>query len=704
MRVAAAAALLALIAAAPVVLAASSYSFQATIGEQSTVTGEFTVSLDTPSNTTGTISIYFNNATGDFYLNLALNSYLGLEGFDAHITGSGSYQVDNGNYTSSYSFQGTITVYNITLGGGAGFGPSQFPPIGGGEGGVSSPLNATLSFTGSGSEEGYTQAGRSWGSGSAQLDVYFENGATLLLGMPGDIVANVTSSYQYEATPEYTEVYATITVNFDSGNETIDSFLAGALNTFIQGSAMGGGTSGELTVTSTLVNATAVEITISGRITGQAMSPGMGPGAPIEVNATIVPAAANVTATASYQFTLTAGDGWVNVTAQAGGNAQIGDLLRELPAAPSYIDVEIQIDNTTVTGTIEASSVGDPEASFAAVKALLVAVAENLEPGDAFSAALTAEGGYEFVLLREGRVELGSQVTLTQENATLIKHIYLEPPGVDVESKAEGVFLVKSEAGGKAKVEIGVQLLAEAKKIEVESKAVVIETGRIVVGEEKEIVVNATDAKAVVKLYAGTEINGSLEVEALNETEAQAEAGAHGYTAAGDGVRVDGVANGTVEIAVSGDVQAAQEGRLAILEISADGTVKLITDVSVEGDMIVFVTSSFSTFVPVYTEETGGEATTTTTQEETTTTTTTTGTIAEKTTTTTTTTTTGEETATSETTTTTTTEAPGETTTQKGTATGTAGEQGGGGIGATTAAAVLMVIIIVAAAFLLVRK
>ncbi len=693
--------------------AGGEYTFNAQIGEQSKITTQFNIVLDTPTNTTGTVTVYYNNQTGEINAEANLNGNLSLEGVNLTITGSGVYDFVNGNYTETYEFHLRLEASNIT-GGSTGFQPAQEPPFGGSPPmvGVSTPQNITVTLDVTGSEKGYVTVNESYREGTLQADLYIENGA-YYFNLQGDIVANLSASYKAIVERGKAVVQANVTVNFNSGNATVDSFLAGALNTMIQMMAGNMGGQADASITSQLVNNTAVYIQLvaTGKVTNATF------------NATVVPKLENATAHIVYQFNLDLNDdGTFTLTASANGNVNAPGLFESLPTAPTYVDLNVNIDNTTITGNLEIDTYGDPTAAFALAKALLLAEAKEVKRSGSLTATLTAEGGYTFVLFHNGRVELGSQVTFTEDNATLVKHLYLEPPGVDYESKGEGMLVVKLEPGAAhGKAELGFDAFAESKVLEVEGKGVVVNVGSMVVSEEKVIVVNASDAQAKVKLLPGTTVNGTLEVEALSQQEAEANASAYGYQAAGDGVKVDGVANGTVEIAVKGDVQAAQEGRLAILEISADGSVKLITDVQVNGSMIVFATSSFSTFVPVYTEsgQTGGgttTTTTTTTSESQTTTTTTTQTGREETTTETTTTTTTK--AGTTTTTTeeekeesyTTSETPEmtsqqagaeETTTQTGGAT-TAGQ--GGGVSNTAIAAIAIIIIIAAAALVLSRR
>ena len=714
-------ALLGLLLATPLGLAQQlTLQGEASFGATSSLQAQFNVILEEPSNSTGTIVFQYDNETGNLNLQVDIQGKANLTDIELQATGQGSLYFVNGILESQDTGRIILRILNIDLGGGMGGGEGfpgtlQFPPTNP----PTSTANFTVDIAYSTSRSGVVTNASSNTTGSFDVDIYVENGATLLLGIEGDIIANITGYYESYTNTTYQYLYAVVIVNFDSGNSVVDEYLASTVHTLITtgfvGGGMGGGAEGDLVITSDMINTTALNITIEyeGSVQGfqapmQPPMPGMGPGfnftQPITYNATVVPADVNVTADLDYSYNIQAGGDSYSITAQAQGILKVEGL--GLPLSLASANVNIEIDNTTITGTITSDASGDAEAAFATVKAFLKGLADEVSSDDQVQFTLHATGGYKFVLLQNGRQELGDTVVLTEANLTLIKHIYLEAPGTEIVSVSPHMIVV-SAVGGEAKAKLGLDDFDAAKVIVVNGKGAVVSLGNVVISDNKTIVVNASDAKAKVEIVSGTRVAGGLNVTALNQQEAQGEAAAYGYLAAGSAVTVEGIEEGKAVIGVEADVQAAQEGRLAILEISADGTAKLITDVEVNGSMVVFVATSFSTFVPVYTEAGGGEETTTTT------TTPVTGTVP----TTTTTTTTGGGATTTTTEGRATTTSPAETQTGGETATGTAGTEtgttggggqateGGEGGGISTAAiAAVVIIILVAVAFLVLRR
>ncbi len=721
-------ALLALFLAAPLSLAGQlSLQGESSFGATSSLQAQFNIVLDEPSNATGTIVFQYDNQTGNLNLQVNIQGKANLTGVQLQASGQGSAYFVNGELETHDTGRIILRIMNVTsgggMGGGQGFpGTQQYPPTSP----PSSPTNFTMDIAYTLTRSGTITNASSNTTGNFDVDIYVENGALLLLGLEGDIVANITGHYKSYANTTYQYYDAVIILNFNSGNNAVDEYLASAIHTALTsgfiGGGMGGGVEGNLVINSDMINTTALNITIhyEGSVQGfqapmQPPVPGMGPGfnftQPVNYNTTVIPANANVTVDLDYSYNIQAGGDSYSITAQATGLLKAEGL--GLPLSLANADVNIEIANTTVSGTITSEAAGDPEAAYATVKALLKGIADEVSSDDQVYFTLHATGGYKFVLLQNGRQELGDTVVLTQNNLTLIKHIFLEAPGTRIVSVSPHMIVV-STVSGEAKAKLGLDDFDAAKVIVVNAKGAVVSLGNVVVEDNKTIVVNASDAKAKVEIVAGTAVAGNLSVTALSQQEAQDHAASYGYMAAGDAVAVEGIESGKAVIAVQADAQAAQQGRLAILEISTDGTTKLITNVEVNGSMVVFVATNFSTFVPVYTEAgggTGGETTTTTTTpvvgtSPATTTTSTTGGVA-------TTTTGGKATTTTGQTGTQTTQTGGETTTGTAGGAGTTSEAGGGsettttgggGGVSTTAIAAVVIIILVAVAFLVLRR
>jgi len=677
----------ALMLAAPAAYAYSQYTVSAVIGYASTLTGSFLVQDGVPQSVEGTVDIYYDGGTGSFEAQASLQAYVAeLSNMDAQASVEGELSAANGSYTHSYSFEAQVTVEGLPMP------DDDYPPFPGDYPGVT--LNATVSgeVYEEGSVEGepgsdivvYTYT-------SATVDVFVEDGVLLLFGTPGDISARVQgeSNYTkyYQQGPDYYEASVYVLVNFNSGNETVDEMLASMLYAALNSQYPPNADYYNVV----RVNATAVSVEAAFSGYG---SPAdyCGCGWDYEWGYYEFPAyfsVNNVSVEASYSAQLTIDGGAIQVEAQAQGSVAFADP-EALPLAPGEVNVTINIANGNIEGSFEADASGDPEAAFAVVKLVLMGVHEASSGGDSVYAELTAEDGYTFVILHHGREELGSHVVFTEQNISMVKHLYIEPPGVDYEFIDDYTLKVKAEEGYEAK--LGIIMFAKADKIIVEAKKVVIDVGKITIRNTKEITVQAQEAWAQVELQPGTKINGTLIVEAKTLQEAEQLALAYGFAAAGAGVEVSGIAEGAAKIKVPADTDAAAQGNMLILEISANGSIKLITDYDYNPDegVVCFTATSFSTFIPVYadtqtpTPTTTTEYTSTTETEEYTETTTTTST----------TTTTGEDYEDTATTTT----GAGDTETDAGE------DQATSIVDARTAAAIAILVIVAAIAFILLRK
>jgi len=672
----------ALMLAAPVAYAYNEYTVSAVVGYASKLTGSFLLRDAVPEPVSGTASFYYDGDSGAFEAKASLQGYAEeLSKVSASATVEGELSAANGSYRHTYSFQAQAVVEDLPFPGGG----DDYPPFPGEEPGVT--LNVSVS--GSVYEEGVVEGEPGnltvYTYTSATIDVFVEDGVLLLFGVPGDISARVKGESNvttcYAEGPDYYEASVYVLVNFNSGNATVDEMLANMLYMALQSQYPPEATYYNVT----RVNATAVSV--------EAVLSGMGfpggdyyCGCPWDGAYSELPvyfSVNNVSVEASYSVKATVEGGSFSVEASAQGSLVLGDA-GALPLSPGKVNVALNITGGDVSGSFEADASGDPEAAFAVVKLVLVGMHKASHPGDSVYAELKAEDGYTFVLLKHGsREELGDHVVLTEQNISLAKHLYIEPPGTDYELVDEYTLKVRAEDGYEAKM--GVLAFTQANTIIVEAKKVVVEAGKLTIRATKEIRVQAQEAWAHVELLPGTRINGTLVVEALSLQEAEQLALAYGFAAAGAGVEVSGIAEGSARIKVPADVDAAAQGNLVILEVSANGSVKVITDYDYDPEegVVCFTATSFSAFIPVYADS--AQTPTPTTTETTTET-------EEYT-----------ETTTTETTTTTTGDYEDYTTTSEG-AGDTGAPEDTAIVDARTAAAIAILVIVAAIAFILLRK
>jgi len=682
-----------LMLAAPIVYAYNQYTVSAVVGYASTLTGSFVIGDSVPSWLEGSASLYYDGATGFFEAEASLQGYV-EELSDVYATASveGEFSAANGSYTHNYTFNVQAIVEDLPL-------PDDYyPPFPGDSPGVT--LNASISgdVYEEGSVEGEPGNLTIFTHTNATVDLFVEDGVLLLFGVPGDIAAriegesNVTSYYAQG--PNYYEASVYVLVNFNSGDTAVDEMLANMLYMVLQAQYPPGAS--YYNVVRVNDTAVSVEVVISGY-----GYPGDYCGCnwgyyefPVyfDVNGISVEASYSAEAIIDY--------GSFSVEAGANGSLTLEDP-EALPLVPGEVNVTINIADGNVEGYFEADASGDPEAAFAVVKIVLVGIHKVSSSGDSVYAELTAEDGYTFVILKHGsREELGSYVVFTEQNISMAKHLYIEPPGTDYELVDDYTLKVRAEDGYEAKM--GVLAFTKVNNIIVEAKKVVINVGKLTIMSTKEIKVQAQNTWAQVELKPGTRINGTLVVEALSLQEAEQLALAYGFAAAGAGVEVSGIAAGAAKIRVPADVDAAAQGNLVILEISANGSVKMIADYDydpVEG-VVCFNATSFSTFIPVYADSAQTD-TPTTTEYTTTSTYTETDEYTETTTT---------DTGTTETTTETTTtsedyeDTTSTTTGADNTNTGTGEGEATSTIDARTAAAIAILVVVAAIAFILLRK
>ena len=497
--------------------------------------------------------------------------------------------------------------------------PTPTPPIPGGNATLPGITAVYLSFesTSQGSYNG------TYGDITAALNANFNIvGGASIVGLPGNATGTLQAQAHTVIVKTKAETTYKVVIAFNSGNQQVDAGLAALVYNYL--SMQANKTKGEgeyaMNVTS---NGTAVTVTgktvglVSGLIT---------PGIPLHgkkihmplanitaVNTTGVPLFyENATATVTVNLQGESSGGVLTATGSLTGHVE-GINPKALTFYPTQAKLSLTLSNRDYTASVYLEGAGDPATAYSIAKALAIATihALNCESSTA-TVTLTTDGSVHFYNTETGE-DLGTSIQLSCSNLEEIKHITVAPPNTTIRAAGNGVI----EVGVKGKahhVKLSLATIANAKVVVVmHSKKVVIETGKIVLSEPKILVVKAGGNLAVqVKIHANTKVNGSLEVEALNHTEADAKAKAYGYTAAGAGVTVNGIEQGSATI----NLPANQTQGIAILEISHNGQVKLITNYKVEANgTVTFNATSFSTFIVVNTNNQPTPTRTTTTSQ-----------------------------------------------------------------------------------------
>ncbi len=497
--------------------------------------------------------------------------------------------------------------------------PTPTPPIPGGNATLPGITAVYLSFesTSQGSYNG------TYGDITATLNANFNIvGGASIVGLPGNATGTLQAQSHTVIVKTRAETTYKVVIAFNSGNQQVDAGLAALVYNYLRMQANKTKGEGEYTMNVTS-NGTAV--TVTGKTIGL-VSGLLTPGLPLHgkkglmlpvnitaVNTTGVPLFyENASATVTVSLQGESSGGVLTATGSLTGNVE-GINPDALTFYPTQAKLSLTLSNRDYTASVYLEGAGDPATAYSIAKALAIATihALNCESSTA-TVTLTTDGSVHFYNTETGE-DLGTSIQLSCSNLEEIKHITVAPPNTTIRAAGNGVI----EVGVKGKahhVKLSLATIANAKVVVVmHSKKVVIETGKIVLSEPKILVVKAGGNLAVqVKIHANTKVNGSLEVEALNHTEADAKARAYGYTAAGAGVTVNGIEQGSATI----NLPANQTQGIAILEISHNGQVKLITNYKVEANgTVTFNATSFSTFIVVNTNNQPTPTRTTTTSQ-----------------------------------------------------------------------------------------
>ncbi|MCE4619721.1 MAG: hypothetical protein F7C33_01730 [Desulfurococcales archaeon] len=616
------------------------------------------------------------------------------------------------NVTSLQSLE-TTTAHVLQLpgvGGGTGNNsnsttpaPPPTPPIPGGNATLPGITAVYLSFesTSQGSYNG------THGDITATLHANFNIvGGASIVGLPGNATGTLQAQAHTVIVKTKAETTYKVVIAFNSGNQQVDAGLAALVYNYLKMEANKTRGEGEYTMN---VTSNGTAITVTGKTVGF-VSGFITPGIPLHgkkehmplvnitaVNTTGVPLFyENATATITVNLQAESSGGILTATGSLTGHIE-GINPKALTFYPTQAELSLTLSNRNYKAGIYLKGTGDPATAYSIAKALAIATihALNCESSTA-TVTLTTDGSVHFYNTETGE-DLGTSIQLSCSNLEEIKHITVAPPNTTI--KAAGNGIVEVGVKGKAHhVKLSLATIANAKVVVVmHSKKVVIETGKIVLSQPKVLVVKAGGNLAVqVKIYANTKVNGSLEVEALNHTEANTKAKAYGYTAAGAGVTVNGIEQGSATI----NLPANQTQGIAILEISHNGQVKLITNYKVEANgTVTFNATSFSTFIVVNANNQPAPTTTTTASQGQQGTTTSPATTSSGTS------TSSKQTGTSTGTTTqtgsTSSSGPQQSASQPTTATGGKGGKGGSSTSMAVAAGIIIIVIIVAAAYAL---
>lgn len=695
----------------------------ATANESSNAAGALKIELTASSDHT--------NISGHGSANITLEAE---DAPDFNLSVLGAADFNSGNYTLTAQIQ----IYaNLSSGGNTTYmmqsisqlpSKEELPVIASALGGimVNPPQPPMINYTGSmifTLNLSYQKTG--WMSGLSGHTEEEANGAfkltngALMIGVPGDIVGTITLHGISNTVNGTTTSDSTINITFNSGNPQVDQLVAQQVYMYLQFYIYNGyNTNVTLQLVGTSIIITrhtvsqfyAINLPSMPNIPGNI--PGMGPFGNITIpevgNATVIPVFyENATGHAAYSLSIRGEPDKNDIAVSGMFTGFVSGINPDsTPFFPTAVALNGQLNGNTANLTIHLEGDGDPSIPFLMVKSMLLLFQG---PGCSIiniNVAIQTDGSVHFYNVATGE-DLGTSLTVTCENLALLRHIIVAEEGALVNSPAMGV--LKINGGGV--VTLGIEPLMLAKVLEVNSTKVVVSTGDAILAAPKAIHMITGGGRIVVVLLDQTVIRGKLELQSLGVDEANDLASQYGYTALGPGVKVNGIAKGSVSITLPLKQEASN---VAVLEISENGSTKLITDVYVHPNgTITFTANSFSSFIPVAQAQT----TTTTTQSTTSTTSTsTTGTGGY-------TTTTTSQTSTSQTSGTTThltyttstvggTTGQGTTTTGAGGGSGTSstgqtsgtGTSGGGSNAGLIAGAVIVIIIIIAAAFYVMRR
>lgn len=522
------------------------------------------------------------------------------------------------------------------------------------------------------------------------------NGA-MMFGVPGDIVGTISYHSVTETVNGTSVKDASLNITFDSGNTSVDTHVAQTVYMFLNmmiGSSTN--TNIDLSETSIIITYHSVSNITSPQLPqipgGIGQIPGMGqmPGAGFtnvtvtpEINTTVVPLFyENASGQGSFSLSIVGNNSQstIAVNGQFNGNVE-GINPESLTFFPTSVHVSLDVNGENIQSTLHFEGDGDPSVPFEIAKTLLLTIDQDGCPdGVTVNVAMQTDGSVHFYNSATGE-DLGTSLTVTCSNLMDLRHVIVAPAGTTVKPSKEGVL----ELEGENEVKLGVAPIMSINVLKVHSQKVEVNTGLVVISTPKKVHITTPEGKTVVvEIMENTMINGKLMMETISQNEANSVAQNLGYTAVGPGVKVEGIGEGSAKIQLP---VSDTTGGVAVLEISGDGSTKLITNVVLTGNgTVVFTANSFSTFIPVATGAPGG-GTTTTTQS----------------------TTTGAGGTTSETSSTTTTSTMHETTTTSTTQTGGgAGSQtttAAGGTSMTLVAGVIVLLVIIgAAAYYIMRK
>lgn len=654
-------------------LAVASQSYQVEVTGQvnlgsthSVVDLQVTGSSTESSNATGTIDLSITGSSdhtslsGQGNINFVLKT-TGAPDFQINVQGTG--QFDGANFSS----QAQVSLYaNLSSTSGGGYSlestailpsqvpmppitttsyPGPIPPIPPG-GNLTGPM--ILHFNLNVQTSGWMSGLNGHVETQANGDFNLTNGA-LILGMQGDVVGTVTYHSVNHIVNGTSVKDSTTNITFNSGNTQVDTFIAQTLYQYLSSMGSFGMNTTvdvQLSGTSIIIVSHSVSNMLSPQMPQVPMMPGlpggMGPGLPGMgmMNVTLTPTMnmtmmplfyENASGQGSFSLTIESNpaQGTIAVNGEFSGSIS-GIDPDSMAFFPTSIQVNGQVNDYNGQLSIHVEGDGDPSVAFEMAKGFLLLFKHGeCQQGTTINVNMQTDGSVHFYNAVTGE-DLGTTLTVTCSNLEDLMHIIVAPEGTTVKPSMKGVIEVESQN----EVKLGMASLMSMNMVKVHAKKIEVNTGLVVISTPKTFNMITTEGhQVVVKIMENTMINGKLMIESLTQDEANSIAQSHGYTALGPGVKVEGIGKGAAKIQLP---VLGSGGGVAVLEISADGSTKLITDVTVAGNgTVIFTATSFSTFIPVASElpgttteitvttsETQRPGTTTTETGETTTTTT----------------------------------------------------------------------------------
>ncbi|MEB3806181.1 MAG: hypothetical protein GSR73_01515 [Desulfurococcales archaeon] len=596
------------------------YQLQATTEKPTNATGSFTLTLQGDSSS-GTMSLagdsnidYVNENMSDLYIGLDLQGFYSSERFSTSFDLDFYANLSNAmNMTPSPSLIAPLSADIPYLQAAMPAHILQNPmnPMGGQPGMPGMP-SIEVSVNATGTTVGVFNG--THGVFQTSVDGVFNlvNGALILVGMPGDLKGNFTLYQMQVVTNTSSTTDTMMNVTFNSGNTTIDQQAAYNLYNIL--SMM------ESMLEANNQTSTSIDVTYSGGTSvgvhiHSETSTTASPTAPIAGNYTIQP---NITANTiplfyenasgsfTYHLLLTGSSSTKTLHAEETLQASVEGINPDaLPFYPTSINVNGQITDTGLFANINIEGDGDPSVAYDIAATLIYPfIDEELCSKTSLTADFSTDGSIHFYNMETGE-DLGTQLHVTCQNIEDLEYITVGEPGLSVRKGASGETIVE---GSGETVNLSYPIFQESKVVEVHGKGFNVKTGRVVLATSKVFVVKTGSHEVVFKAHGNTVIDGALKLKVLDEIEASQLAAAHGYTAAGVGVSVEGIEKGKADITLP-----VESSNVAILELHDDGTVTLITEVNVNPDgTVTFRASSFSTFIPVAVGGSGGGGTTTT--------------------------------------------------------------------------------------------